>query len=254
MNLKIIYNYFKVFNKIIWSEKIPFIYTLVAPALFFVFSNFSLYGEKHIDGSHLVLKGANYFGYIIVSVMVNGISLQLLNFRENGSLKTFTMISGGNKHLVISGLIVSELFFGLICSTIFSTLVSTFDFHSFFFILLTSLFIYLISGIPIAFLVLFMAVLKVRANTMGTVSNLLVILFIWIAAVRRDTGNFLGEYLYGLIPNDYVTQVVIFIVRSFQGTFSLSGLYILIAVTVTYIVIGTWSLSKIQINSIYMRN
>ncbi|WP_332237400.1 hypothetical protein [Sporolactobacillus sp. KGMB 08714] len=253
-NTKIIYNYFKVFNKIIWSEKIPFIYTVIAPTLFFVFSNLPLFEGRDIDKNQLILKIGNYLGYIVVSVMLNGISLQLLNYRENGTFKTFTMISGGDKHLVVVGLILSELLFGLICSSIFAFVIAMYNFRSFFFIVFASLSIYIISSVPIALFVLFIGVLKVRANTMITISNISLILFIWISAVRKDTGTFWGELLYGLIPNDFVTQVDMFVVHLFQGIFTLDQLIVLMTIIALYIVIGILSLSKIQVNSFYMRN
>lgn len=97
--MKLIFNYFKTFNKVILSEKIPFIYSVVVPVCIFMFNNFENLVSSTWSVSQLLNQNVNYVGYIIVSVAINGVGMQLISFRESGFLKTYTMISGGNKNM-----------------------------------------------------------------------------------------------------------------------------------------------------------
>ena len=79
---------------------------------------------------------------------------------------------------------------------------------------------------------------------------------IWLSAVRRDTGSFLGELLFGINPADYVTQVASIVINLFQYQ-RLVNMYQLLAVLslfVIYCLVGYWAGSRIKINSLLMRN
>jgi len=111
--MKLIFNYFKTFNKVILSEKIPFI-------------NFENLVSSTWSVSQLLNQTVNYVGYIIVSVAINGVGMQLISFRESGFLKTYTMISGGNKKYGVIGLVLSEMLFGYLSVFIFGFVIGLF--------------------------------------------------------------------------------------------------------------------------------
>ncbi|NUG38988.1 hypothetical protein GYT97_03725 [Lactobacillus mellis] len=254
--MKIIYNYVKTFNKIIWSEKIPLIYTLVLPAVFYLFSNFHYLALGKVPLSKLLLSTSNYFAYMIVSVAINGVGLQIINFRESGFLKTLTMISGGERKFPLYGILISELVFGYFCILLFGLLISFFNIKSIIPIVFIYTLIYLTAAVPVMLVSIVLDIFPLRLNTSSVLANLGLFLMIWLSAVRRDTGSFLGELLFGINPADYVTQVASIVINLFQYQ-RLVNMYQLLAVLslfVIYCLVGYWAGSRIKINSLLMRN
>ncbi|AXX64454.1 hypothetical protein DS830_02770 [Bombilactobacillus bombi] len=254
--MKIIYNYVQTFNKIIWSEKIPFIYTLFLPAVFYIFSNFHYLSFGKVSLYKLLLSTSNYFAYMVVSVAINGVSLQLISFRESGFLKTFTMISGGERKFPVYGLLISEFLFGYMCIFLFGMFISFFDIKNIIKIVLIYTLIYLFTAFPVMFVSVLLDIFPLRFNTSSVLANLGLFLMIWLSAVRKDTGSFIGELLFGINPADYVTQVASLIINFFQyhNFVNMYQLLSVLSLFVIYCIVGYIVSSKIKINSLLMRN
>ncbi|WP_419242201.1 hypothetical protein ACN08J_09950 (plasmid) [Pediococcus pentosaceus] len=254
--MKIISSYIRTFNKVIWSEKIPFLYTLVFPVLIFFGTNY----EKIVNHSHtlnnVILSTSNYLAYMIVATAFNGVLLQLINFREIGFLKTYTMISGGNRRYAVWGLISSEFLFGYICVLLFSIFLTFFYPNKFIYILFVYTATYIFASIPVFLISVCGDLFPIRYNTSSTLVNILLAGMLWSSAVRGDTHTFIGELFFGLNPCDYVTQVFYVINNWFNRSFDIE-VYQIAAVFCIFIffsLIGIFSSSRVKVNSKNMRN
>lgn len=254
--MKIILNYAKTFNKIIWSEKIPLIYTLLLPTVLYVFSNFQRLSIGGISVIKLLSSTSDYLAYMIVSVAINGIALQIISFRESGFLKTVTMISGGNRKFPVYGLLISEFIFGYLCVLMFGIFMAIFNFHKIIMIILLYTLIYICSAIPVMLFSILLTIFPMRVNTSSILANLILLGLIWLSAVRQDTGSFWGELFFGINPADYVTQVIVVILNLFKAQHVIH-LYQVLSIFVLFIIyffIGYAASSKVRINSLTSRN
>lgn len=252
--MKQIFNYFKTFNKVILSEKIPFLYTLLLPTGLYIFNNYKNFGQS-IPVSHLLLQTVNYVGYIIVTTALNGISLQLVNFRDSGFLKTYTMISGGDKRYPIFGLLLSELLFGYLCTIIFTLVVAIFNFQNILVILFFYTIVYIIAAVPVMLASVLIASFNVKMNTLGTSINISLFILIWFSAIRPATSNMSWEIISGLDPVDYVTQVIIagnYLLFN-QSKFIFQALPVMF-LFVGFTALGLCSINRVKLNSAMMRN
>lgn len=254
--MKIISSYIKTFNKVIWSEKIPFIYTLVLPVVIFFSTNYQVIFDKSQSLNGIISTTSNYLSYMIVATAVNGVLLQLINFREIGFLKTYTMISGGNRRYAVLGLVGSELIFGYICVLIFSLLIVVFYPTHFLQIIEIYTITYILASVPVFLFSVGGALLPVRYNTSNTLVNIFLVGMLALSAARRDTHSFIGEVLFGINPCDYVTQVFS-VVKNLIEKYGSTPLYQFLAIFVLLLVflgVGIFSSSRISINSKNMRN
>lgn len=252
--MKQILNYFKTFNKVILSEKIPFLYTLLLPAGLFIFNNYKNLGQN-IPVSHLLLQTVNYVGYVIVIAALNGIGMQLVNFRDSGFLKTYTMISGGEKKYPVLGLFLSEMLFGYLCTIIFALVVAAFSIQNIVLILVFYSITYLVAATPVMLASVIIGSFNVKMNTLGTGINIALLVLMWISATRPTTDNLFMEIIYGLDPVDYVTQVLIagnrLLFAQNQFAFQALSVGVLIAV---FTVIGFVAIPRVKLNSTMIRN
>ncbi|API88617.1 hypothetical protein BKP56_04570 [Marinilactibacillus sp. 15R] len=252
--MKIIFTYFKTFNKVIFFEKIPFLYTAILPVVLFIFTNYSwLTFQSPLE--KILNASLPYVSYIVVGIALNGIALQIADFRERGSLKTYTMISGGNKSLVITGLSLSEFFLGLVCAILFSITLSFFSLSNIFYITLSVVLTYIISIIPVTLFLFFLDVLPIRSSTLGTIANLFFFLAVTISAMRRATDSIVIEFLYGLLPTDFVTQIgVILNNLILDKPIPSSWLLAALALLLLYSALGGLFLKKIRVSGVNNRN
>lgn len=254
--MKLIFSYFKTFNKVILSEKIPFIYSVVVPVCIFVFNNFENLISAIWSVSQLLNQTVNYVGYIIVSVAINGVGMQLINFRESGFLKTYTMISGGDKRYGIIGLVLSELLFGYLSVFSFGFVIGLFYLKNLPLILTFYTISYLFAGLPIFLLAILLGTLPVKVNTISTLANIGLFGMGWLSILRNDTHSILGEVIYGLNPIDYVSQVLLTMNQALRNSARIAS-YQILAVLILLIIfggIGIGSISKVRLNSLNMRN
>ncbi|WP_188805325.1 hypothetical protein [Sporolactobacillus putidus] len=206
--LKISYEYFVMFNKIVWSEKIPIINSLIVPGIFFFLSNYKwLVSSPNTDQMIPILN--IYWAYIIISVYLNGVVLQLSSFRESGFLKTSAMISGGKSPIFI-GLSMTEILFGFINILAFTIIVGLATRVNISILLISVVFLYITTSLPIVFFLSWIPSLSAKPNTLNSLLNIFLVILIVVATIRPGTKSFFIESLYSLIPTDYITQVAIF--------------------------------------------
>lgn len=254
--MKLTLAYFKTFNKIIFFEKIPFLYSIAFPTCLFLFNNFDALTSTSWTTSQLILQTANYVAYIIVSVTINGIGIQLINFRESGFLKTYTMISGGDKRYGVIGLLLSELLFGYCGVLIFGLVISLFNLKNIALLLILYTLAYLIAATPVFLLSIALGTLALRINTIVTLVNIGLFAMIGISAVRVDTHSLLGEFAYGLNPIDFVSQVLLLVNQTIHNLAAVEFYQAaaVLALLIIFVTIGIVSIPRVQLNSVNMRN
>ena len=221
-----------------------------------MFNNFENLVSSTWSVSQLLNQTVNYVGYIIVSVAINGVGMQLISFRESGFLKTYTMISGVNKKYGVIGLVLSEMLFGYLSVFIFGFVIRLFYLKNLLLILTFYTISYLFAGIPVFLLAILLGTLPVKINTISTVANIGLFGMGWLSILRNDTHSILGEIVYGLNPIDYVSQVLLTINQAFRNAASVAS-YQILAVLILLIIfggIGIGSISKVRLNSLNMRN
>lgn len=253
--MKIIQNYVKTFNKVIFLEKIPFVYTLLFPTIIFWWTNYSKIISRH-DLDYAVMLSANYIAYIVVATAMNGILLQLINFREIGFLKTYTMISGGDRRYAVWGLIISELIFGYICTLIFSIPIILLNLASLIKVWAGYTLVYILSAIPVFIFSVVGSLLPMRTNTSNVVMNFLLFAMLWLSASRVDSHALFSEIVWGINPCDYVTQVFYVIENGILKAGSVYGYQIvaILVILLVFVGIGLYSVPRVPINSVNMRN
>lgn len=250
--IKITYEYFTVFNKIVWSEKIPFIYSLVFPLIAFFLTNYSWISsppETAVLLAHLNI----YWAFIIFGVFLNGLGLQLSSFRESGFLKTSAMISG-SKYPIFAGMALTQFCFAFASITIFTTIIGLLVGDNIFLLLSIGYLILLLTSIPMILFVSWIPVLPTRQNTIGTISNIVLLPMVFISASRPLSDNFYIETIFSFVPIDYITQVGILVKRIiFNEAFDYSYIPIIIG-TIAYLFIGLFFVKRIKLVSTLSRH
>lgn len=178
-----------------------------------------------------------------------------MNFRDSGFLKTYTMISGGDKKYPILGLFLSEMLFGYLCTIIFALVVAVFSIKNVLLILAFYTITYLIVATPVMLASVVIGSFNIKMNTLGTGINIALFFLIWLSASRPTTNNLLMEIIYGLDPVDYVTQVLIagnnLLFTQNQFVFQALSVGVLLII---FMIIGIWAIPRVKLNSIMMRN
>lgn len=162
-------SYFLLYIKIIFTDKIPFIWMLALPLVIALFNgpnNTTDYSREDIL-SYLVL----FWVYIILSSYLNGVGLRLAHMREHGLMKTYIMISG-NKYTFIGAVILAQLLFSAVSLLIFTTVVTLV--YGFFSIgLLAGSLIVLLCSLPLAVASIAITLLPAKNSSMTTIVNIL---------------------------------------------------------------------------------
>lgn len=249
---KITYEYFIVFNKIVWSEKVPFVYSLVFPGIAFLLTNYKWIISTPTTSE--ILGSLNiYWAFIIFGVYLNGLGLQLSYFRESGFLKTSTMISG-SKYPIFLGMAMTQFCFAFSSLTIFTVIIGLLvqaNVLLLLFIAYTTLFI---TSLPIIFFMSWIPVVPARQNTINTISNIILLPMVFITAIRPLTNNIMIESLFSLLPTDYISQVSIFLKRLvLNESVNFSSISIVIG-SLVYIVLGSIFIGRIRLISSLSRN
>ncbi|MCY1690982.1 hypothetical protein OVA29_10140 [Exiguobacterium sp. SL14] len=149
-------SYFKLYLKIMLTDKIPVFWSLIFPLILaFVFGS-----RLDFTESSFLSFLALFWGYILLSIYVNGIGLQLARMREHGLMKTYIMIYGSKIGCILA-LVLVQLVFAAVSLTVFTTiLMLVFGFFSPLTLLLA--YLVLLLSIPLAFASIALTMLPLR--------------------------------------------------------------------------------------------
>ncbi len=231
-------NSFLIFNlKSILKDRITLVWTLIFPILLIII-NFSIYQNsvKTIEDKEILL--VQFWSFMTIMVLLNGIAVEIANIREIGALKSYVMLAG-SKYPFILAILVSQILIFIsitVISIIFMILFKLFSLK-----ILLYAFIYILLIIPISFVFLVVTSLPYKASSIATISTILSIALFYIVNMQ----------LFGLEwinPLHFLYKLGELIVHDFNH-FSM----MIPIIYVLYVVIGLYALIKLDINSKIIR-
>lgn len=232
-------NSFLVFNlKSILKDRITLVWTLIFPILLIII-NFSIYQNsvKTIEDKKILL--VQFWSFMTIMVLLNGIAVEIANIREVGALKSYVMLAG-SKYPFILAILVSQILILSISITVI-TILFTILFKLFSLKILLYAFIYILLIVPISFIFLVVTSLPFKASSIATISTILSIALFYIVNMQ----------LFGLEwinPLHFLYKLGELIVLGFNH-FSM----MIPIIYVLYVVIGFYALIKLDINSKIIR-
>lgn len=164
--------------KILLSEKVVFIWSVIAPIIIFIVFTFRI--ELSDQSTSEIIQFLSYFwAFIIISTAFNGIGLHLSRMRNHGLLKTYTLIAGGKKPIVFA-VIITQFVVSVVSLIIFTVFISIIFQLNTIMLTLTGLLLLLITFIPFALTSFVLTYLPVRDTSMSTFLNfgLFILLFL----------------------------------------------------------------------------
>lgn len=232
-------SYFTLYLKIMLTDKIPVFWSLIFPLILaFVFGSRLDFTENSFL-SFLAL----FWGYILLSIYVNGIGLQLARMREHGLMKTYIMISGSKIGCILAlALVLVQLVFAAVSLTVFTTiLMLVFGFFSPLTLLLA--YLVLLLSIPLAFASIALTMLPAKISSMSTLINIVMYPLFLFASNQPDRWySYLNPFYVmktlGLAVSEHVTG---------------ASLLILTVVLVVYLLLGLFSVKRFNLMSLLTR-
>lgn len=232
-------NSFLIFNlKSILKDRITLVWTLIFPILLIII-NFSIYQNsvKTIEDKEILL--VQFWSFMTIMVLLNGIAVEIANIREIGALKSYVMLAG-SKYPFILAILVSQILILSISITVIS-IIFMILFKLFSLKILLYAFIYILLIIPISFVFLVVTSLPYKASSIATISTILSIALFYIVNMQ----------LFGLEwinPLHFLYKLGELFVHDFNH-FSM----MIPIIYVLYVVIGLYALIKLDINSKIIR-
>ncbi|MCQ4090178.1 hypothetical protein [Exiguobacterium sp. LL15] len=230
-------SYFTLYLRIMLTDKIPVFWSLIFPLILaFVFGSRLDFTENSFL-SFLAL----FWGYILLSIYVNGIGLQLARMREHGLMKTYIMISGSKIGCILA-LVLVQLVFAAVSLSVFTTiLMLVFGFFSPLTLLLA--YLVLLLSISLAFASIALTMLPAKISSMSTLINIVMYpLFLFANSQPDRWYSYLNPFYVmktlGLAVSEHVTG---------------ASLLILTVVLVVYLLLGLFSVKRFNLMSLLTR-
>lgn len=228
--------------------KLPYAWSLAAPILFFLYNQSNWFQNPPEETALLKIMGI-YWSYIIVIVLVNGLSLSLITQRDSGFLKTYHFLAG-SKVPIVAGLALTYTLQAYICLVLFTAISSIlFNLALLKLLLLVTLSL-LVTLLPICLLVLLIPALIKRAASAAALMNITIIILVNLAS-NQLFSSWLGNHLlWNLNPFTFIINWCGLLApwtgfKAANGT-SLGTSVTLLAVYVLFILIGLGSWRKLQ--------
>ncbi|KOR94825.1 membrane protein [Geobacillus stearothermophilus ATCC 12980] len=235
------WEFFILFNKEVFYNKIALLWTLVIPLFFMVFNHLSwLTNPPNFQSfkNNIFL----YWSFMILITAISGVGISILMLRDNGFLKMFKFIAR-NKLPIILGKIGSQWFFVTINLVIF-TAASALLFHQpVFSVLSIAIIVAIIVPLPIFFLFLWISSLPYRQETISPIFTILMFPLIYFANVEVNHKSLLVLNPASFILN--VSKLISDAVSNHVWDITLS--YTLVVIMGVYILIGVFSYKIIDI-------
>jgi|GEM_PF-2677873 len=155
--------------KILFSEKVVFVWSLILTVVIFIVYTFR-FSSDSFNISEMVDLFSYFWAFIIISSAFNGVGIHLSKLRNFGLLKTYTLIAGG-KAPIISGVILTQLVLSAINIVIFTIFAGVIYQESILGLTLVGLLILLFTFIPIALISFIFTYLPAKDTTLSTLLN-----------------------------------------------------------------------------------
>ncbi|MBN8194216.1 hypothetical protein JI667_18965 [Bacillus sp. NTK074B] len=198
------FEFFLLYNKEVFYNKIAYLWTLLIPLGLMIINNRSwIASPPSIEEYQTTLFF--YWSFMILITATSGVGIALLIVRDNGFLKMFKFISG-SKMAVILGKMESQWFF-IFVNLLFFNLVTSLLFHQPVFHTLSIAFLVaLIVPLPVFFLFLWIASLPLKSETIAPVFTLLIFPMIYAAGYIQEISNPIISFFAWLNPASLIVN------------------------------------------------
>ncbi|AMV69581.1 Hypothetical protein ADU73_1183 [Pediococcus damnosus] len=227
-------------------EKTVFIYTLGFPTAYFMISQSKLiFAQTHQSSTDIINLLFEFWAYILICSILNGVTDAMVSGRENNLLKTFTYLTG-NKKIFFFAHLITQLVLTLGEILLF-TLAAMLLMHSFnFIILLISIFYTSIGVFTLGIFANLLLLFHIKVQTYNVLANGTIFAALLLSAVHPGA-HFL-HFLIDFFPLNYATDILNVILMSFhQENVDPFVLLTVLIVTISYLSIGFLSLNHASI-------
>ncbi|MED0657794.1 hypothetical protein [Anoxybacillus ayderensis] len=238
------WEFFVLFNKEVFYNKIAFFWTLIIPIIFIVFNNLD-WLLKYPDYSTFRHNISFYWCYMILITAINGVGVSILILRDNGFLKMFKFIAR-TKTPIIVGRICSQWLFTVVNIVIF-TVVSSLLFRQPIFSLLSAIIVIaFIAPLPVFLSFLWIGSLPYRQESVSPIFTILVFILIYLTKFSLKEGDmFVLEWLNPAVFILYLSKLVWTFDHNWNGRL----IYQLLLAIFVYVFIGVVSYRRINVIS-----
>ncbi|WP_057875645.1 hypothetical protein [Liquorilactobacillus aquaticus] len=235
-----------------FDNKVVFCYTLLFPALYFVYMNFKQIRQAHHYSINEISNVFQpYWAYIIFISLLNTVIVTTIVQRESGYYKEFYFIVGSKWLIFVANFIIQVAF--ILVELLLFTILGMVLLRSWHFsILFSSLLGGILAVIPVTLGLSILFVFRIKVQSLSVIGTLLFFVLCYIAALPSKTPLF---HLMSLLNPYKYTIVLIGLSDSFvnNGNISFSSLIQLLIVTVAFCLIGLKGFSKFDIRPILDR-
>ncbi|WP_278926020.1 hypothetical protein [Staphylococcus auricularis] len=229
--------FFNYYVKMLSKDKISLFWTILFPLVLSLITYLPFQNQFETNTQKLEFLYV-YWAFSIVMIFVNGVGSYFATIRQHVLLKTFFSISG-KKHPFVLSIIIAQLIVGLISLTLL-TVVMGFILDVFSLRIFINMLLYFIAIVPLAPAFLIIAFIPVKAESVSTILNIItIVLFILTANSSNQFGGF--EWLN---PLYYFRELSLVI-----GQIHTHPLLPILSAYAVYLIIGLFSLLKLDINS-----
>lgn len=237
--------FYLLYLKMLLAEKIALIWSVIFPVVIaLVFQRGFL--NDATDEKEIVQYISFFWVFIIISIYINGIGLQIARIREYGLLKTYVMITG-NRYTFLTAILLTQISFGVISLLLFTSIVSIY-YRAFSFNLLLSSLIVLLVSFPLAIASVSIAAIPIKFNNLSTIMNILVYPLFFLSLNSRSSNllNYVNPYY---IIHE-ITKIVINLLMGIDYTYNF---YLLLLSILLYLVVGLFIIKRFNLLSLTSR-
>lgn len=224
-----------------------FIYTLVFPALYFIYA----FVSSNHDLTNLAIRYhlLGFWSYIILTGVLNQVITAMISMRENSFLKMFTFISGDRRLIFYANLIPQTLviqaeilIFDIIAAVFYRP-----DLEILEFMFACWLLNFIIIPV-VAFYTSFLLAIPMRAQTLGVFMMGYLLLALLLS--YGTTSKLLNILLVIVNPSSFVVDVYSLF---FAQTDLMTTLITVSVAGIAYVIVGNVIVAKMSLNSVISR-
>lgn len=242
-----VFGYFILNLKMLLFEKVAFVWSVIFPLFIALVMQRNILDSTNHE-QEFIQYMFWFWAFIIISTFLNGVGLQTARLKENGLLKTYTLIAG-SKYPIIFGMVMTQVAFAMLSLVLFTTIL-TLIYDVFSVQLLILMAIIVVVSIPLAFATLIIALLPVQVSSISTILNILMYP-IFLVAINVHVKQ--AEFLEMFNPFKLIYEFSLNI-SSWFGLFQHELLYLEFFIPLLfYSLVGYIALRKLNLLSMLQR-
>lgn len=248
--MKITREYFRLFTKMMLSNKVAFVWYLFFPLIaFFIFNVQWFTQEPEIN--EFYIQTSVFVSYIIF-VMSIDVTTNLISLRESGFFKMFKFISG-SKYPIIWGKALNQMVFLFLTILLFSLVTGVIFLDSFrqvALFLAVSLTSCILGSVMVILLTLVLMLLPVRQESLNAVISMSLLVMFFLSAKGLAYTTEYGLYLVFINPMEYVRNLTFLIAEWFiDSPFPHLSVINMSFITLCYVTCGLIALKFVKVIS-----